>query len=398
MHKPSPYLFILKNGPIYGLNDYVAYQIQTLSEGFAGELWVNGSFNASETIGRFQANVVLEEEGGNRLAFSYKYFRKLLGRARAVDREVSGPKVVITYDPFLNGLMGYLISRTLGWPLIVEVNGAFGNPNNYADSVGFFARTLKPAISRFIGRFVIRRAHGVRLLFNEQLQGFASTAPSCVVRQYFDAVPLDRFTPGPEERFLLHVGFPYRLKGVDLLLEAFARVSGEFPDWKLVLIGHELQNHIPVSPPNVVVMKPMPNAELASWISRCAALVLASRSEAMGRVLIEAAAAAKPRIASKVGGTYTVVNHDSDGLLFEVGNVEALAAALRSIMRDESLRRRLGETARARALKEFSAAAYLGHVSSLVDAVLAAHGSRCREFAPPEGPHHNPNRWPDQPS
>ncbi|HEY0941135.1 MAG TPA: glycosyltransferase family 4 protein [Steroidobacter sp.] len=376
MPNPSPYLFILKNGPVYGLDDYVAYQIQTLSEGFAGELWVDGSFNASKTIGRFQANVVLEEDGGSRLAFKYHYFRKLLARARIVDREVSGPKVVITYDPFLNGLMGHLISRALGWPLIVEVNGAFANPDNYADSFGFFARTFKPALSRLIGRFVIGRAHGVRLLFKEQLQGFASTNPSCVVRQYFDAVPLDRFAPGPEERFLLHVGFPYRRKGVDLLLEAFARVGGEFPDWKLVLIGHELQDHIPVNPPNVVVMKPMPNAELATWISRCAALVLASRSEAMGRVLIEAAAAAKPRIVSKVDGTYTVVNHDSDGLLFEAGNVEALATALRSIMRDESLRRRLGDTARTRALTEFGAASYLGHVSSLVGAVLAAHGPR----------------------
>jgi glycosyltransferase involved in cell wall biosynthesis len=163
---------------------------------------------------------------------------------------------------------------------------------------------------------------------------------------------------------------------VDLLLEAFARVRGEFPDWKLVLIGHELQDHIPASPPNVEVMKPMPNAELATWISRCAALVLASRSEAMGRVLIEAAAAAKPRIVSKVDGTYTVVSHDSDGLLFESENVAALATAMRSIMHDESLRRRLGDTARARALTEFGAASYLGHVSSLVGDVVAAHGSR----------------------
>jgi glycosyltransferase involved in cell wall biosynthesis len=372
MNDSVPYLFILKNGPIYGLDDYVAYQIQTLSEGFRGELWVNGSFNASTPIGRFHANVVLEEEGGNRLAFTYHYFRKLLARARVVDREVTGPKVIITYDPLRNGLMGHLISRALGWPLIVEVNGTFANPNIYADSSGFVARTLKPALSRLIGRFVIKRAHGVRLLFDEQLRGFATPAESCVVRQYFDAVPLARFQPAPEERFLLHVGFPYRLKGVDLLLEAFKRVRGEFPDWQLVLIGHELQAHIPVSPPNVVVMKAMPNKEVADWISRCAALVLASRTEAMGRVLIEAAAAAKPRIASHVDGTYTVVRHDSDGLLFEKENVDALAAALRSIMSDGSLRRRLGEAARQRALREFGSTSYIGHVTALVRDVLTA--------------------------
>jgi glycosyltransferase involved in cell wall biosynthesis len=376
MNDLAPYLFILKSGPIYGLDDYVAYQIQTLSEAFRGELWVTGSFDASTPIGRFRANVVLEDESGHRLAFIYHYFRRLLARARAVEREVAGPKVIVTYDPFLNGLMGHLISRKLGWPLIVEVNGAFANPNNYADSFGFFARTLKPALSRAIGRLVIKRAHGVRLLFNEQLQGFARTARSCVVRQYFDAVPLTRFQPGPEERFLLHVGFPYRRKGVDLLLQAFERVRSEFPDWKLVLIGHELQSHIPVSPPNVVVMKPMPNTELATWISRCAALVLASRSEAMGRVLIEAAAAAKPRIVSHVDGTYTMVKHGSDGLLFETENVAALAAALRSIMSDDALRRRLGDNARQRALADFGGTSYLGHVTALIGDVLSGQRAR----------------------
>lgn len=368
----TPYLFVLKNGPIHSLDDYVGYQIQTLSDRFHGELWATGSFQAATRIGRFDANVVFQQEDGNRLAFATGYFRRLLSRARSVDTEIAGPKVIVTYDPFMNGLMGLLLSRLLRWPLIVEINGVYANPNNYLDSIGYFARKFKPALQRTIGRVVIKRAHGVRLLFDEQLEGFAHTPPGCAVHRYFDAIPLERFPPGAEEPFLLHVGYPYRLKGVDLLLRAFAEVSPEFPQWKLVLIGHDLGRHIPQPPPNVVVMRAMPNRELAPWISRCAALVLASRSEAMGRVLIEAAAAGKPRIASRVGGTYTVVTHGKDGLLFESGNVAALADAMRTVMRDAGLRRRLGMAARERALDEFSAQSYLDRVAALVDDVLAS--------------------------
>ena len=46
----------------------------------------------------------------------------------------------------------------------------------------------------------------------------------------------------------------------------------------------------------------MPQAQLAPWMMRCAILALTSRSEAMGRVLVEAAAAEKCRIATRVGG------------------------------------------------------------------------------------------------
>ena len=100
-------------------------------------------------------------------------------------------------------------------------------------------------------------------------------------------------------------------------------------------------------------------------------LVLASRSEAMGRVLLEAGAAAKPRIAAAVGGTYTVVTNEVDGLLFPKADVEALATALRRLMSDADLRARLGESARARTLTQFGAENYVQHVAGLVAAVLS---------------------------
>jgi glycosyltransferase involved in cell wall biosynthesis len=105
-------------------------------------------------------------------------------------------------------------------------------------------------------------------------------------------------------------------------------------------------------------------------MQRCGILVLASRSEAMGRVLLEAAAAGKPRIAAAVGGTYTVVADESDGLLFPKADVAALAAALRRLMSDQALRDKLGSAARARTLANFGADSYVKHVAGFVDAVL----------------------------
>ena len=71
-------------------------------------------------------------------------------------------------------------------------------------------------------------------------------------------------------------------------------------------------------------------------------LVLPSRSEGMGRVLIEAFCRARPVVASRVGGIPDLVEDGVNGLLVEPGNVTALADALVSVLAD----RRPGGTAR----------------------------------------------------
>ena len=116
----------------------------------------------------------------------------------------------------------------------------------------------------------------------------------------------------------------------------------------------------------------MPQQEIAKWVSRCSILALASRTEAMGRILLESAAAGKCRVAARVGGVPTVVSHGVDGLLFEKENVLDLAENLERAIEDEGLRHRMGATARERIAREFSASAYLGHYTELVSATLAA--------------------------
>jgi glycosyltransferase involved in cell wall biosynthesis len=368
--KPTdrPFLLILKHGPIYSI-EAVTYQVEVLSSAFQGELWVSGSFEADIRVGQFRV-VVVKDSGSHRFRFTREYYRTILQRVRVLDASVSARKVVLSYDPFHNGLLGRLIKLAVGWPLIVEINGVFGNPDNYRDTPGLVARKIKPMVLRAAGRYVIRNADGIRLLFHKQLGGFARAPKSAVIRQYFDAVRLELFEPRPEEKIVLLLGYPFHLKGVDILLSAFEKVHSEFPEWRLVLIGHELANHIDVTPNYLTVIRGVPQREAASWISRCAVLVLPSRSEAMGRVLIEAAAAAKPRIAADVGGTHTVVSHDVDGLLFKAKDVPALAGALRRLMKDPELRSRLGHAARNRAFSQFGADQYLRCVADLVHAVI----------------------------
>ncbi len=73
----------------------------------------------------------------------------------------------------------------------------------------------------------------------------------------------------------------------------------------------------------------------------------------MSNTLLEAMASGVPVVATRVGGNPELVNDGTTGLLFSPGDVSSLSAKLARLANDPSLRQRLGESARARALTEF---------------------------------------------
>jgi glycosyltransferase involved in cell wall biosynthesis len=79
-----------------------------------------------------------------------------------------------------------------------------------------------------------------------------------------------------------------------------------------------------------------------SWVH-----VLTSRKEGWGITVLEAGASGTPTVASDSPGLRDAVVHGHTGLLVPHGDVAALAAALRSLLRDANLRQRLGLQARA---------------------------------------------------
>jgi glycosyltransferase involved in cell wall biosynthesis len=370
----SAYLFKVVVGPTYRVADFEP-ALRLLSQRFTGELWSSGSYEADMIVGRMRLRVV---KACSRVR-GLNYLR--LGRAvlrRARELRAMGPPqrlVVASYDPFVGGSLAWRVARMLGGKFVCEVNGDYGDPDNFAHIQSVARVHFRLWQMHVVGSFVLRRADGVRLLFDEQLESFVTLRPRTIVRRFFDLSFADSFYEGPEEPIVLSAGFPFERKGVDILARAFASIAAEFPHWKLVVIGHLVPERLQASGlqhAQITALPGMPQSELARWMSRCSIFALASRSEAMGRVLIEAAAAKKCRIATRVGGIPTVIEDGKDGLLVEKGNVDQLAECLRTLMRDEELRHRLAAEGQRRIAREFSGPAYLAHFEELIAATLQA--------------------------
>lgn len=96
-----------------------------------------------------------------------------------------------------------------------------------------------------------------------------------------------------------------------------------------------------------------------------------SRAEAFGKVLLEAMAAGLPCVTTEVGtGTSLVVQDGVTGRVVPPQDPEALAAALRPLLADGGLRRRMGEAGRERVLREFTPEQMVERVEAVYRAVL----------------------------
>ncbi|MFJ8043014.1 glycosyltransferase family 4 protein [Kitasatospora sp. NPDC096147] len=179
--------------------------------------------------------------------------------------------------------------------------------------------------------------------------------------QITPGVDTARFTPGPpasgRPRTLLYVGRMDRTsawKGVDVLVEAFARLA-DLPDARLRLVGGgdavpellALAGRLGVAE-RVEAVGELTGEQLVSEVRGAAVLALPSRTEAesFGMALVEAMACATPVVGSAVGGIPHVVTEGETGLLVAPGDAGALAAACRRLLTDGELADRLGAAGR----------------------------------------------------
>lgn len=95
--------------------------------------------------------------------------------------------------------------------------------------------------------------------------------------------------------------------------------------------------------------------DVAEFMGRIGLFVLPSRSEGLGLVLVEAMAAGRPVVATRVGGIPEVVSDGETGLLVPPEDPVALAVAIRRILDDPDLAARMGRAGRSRAEALFSA-------------------------------------------
>jgi glycosyltransferase involved in cell wall biosynthesis len=101
-------------------------------------------------------------------------------------------------------------------------------------------------------------------------------------------------------------------------------------------------------------------------------LLMPSELESFGLVALEAMACKVPSIATRVGGVPELIDDGVTGLLYEVGDVEGMAAGALSLLNDSERLKTMRDAARREAQKRFCATLVVPRYVHYYEKVLAA--------------------------
>jgi glycosyltransferase involved in cell wall biosynthesis len=114
--------------------------------------------------------------------------------------------------------------------------------------------------------------------------------------------------------------------------------------------------------------------DVARFYEALDVLLLPSVNEGTPVSVIEALAAGRPVVATRVGGVPDVVRDGIDGFLVEVGDVDALAERLAELAREPARRAQMGSAARARVFERYSVDRLVSDVDRLYKTLLGTGG------------------------
>lgn len=230
-----------------------------------------------------------------------------------------------------------------------------GDPAAPMRLYGSPARRALAPLADALARYGLRRADGVRTIssYTSGLVRAAGIEPTAEFAAFMDVDPfLEREpAPPPERPVALFVGVLERYKAVDVLAEAWRRAAPRVPAATLQLVGRGTMSDVARAlvadlPGQARWVESLTTPEVAHALDEATVLVLPSRSEGLGRVVVEAFCRGRGVVASRVGGIPDIVADGETGLLVPPGDPAALADGLVRVLSDGALAARLGEAAR----------------------------------------------------
>lgn len=239
---------------------------------------------------------------------------------------------------------------------LIHNHGLWGMPNVYAgEAAKRFDLPLVVAPRGTLTRYAFASGSPVKRLFWPLLQKPALAATTCfhatgeaeyldvrrmgydqpvaVIPNGIDIPPYDRPAPG-ELRTLLYLGRLHPEKGLEMLLQAWRRVCGSFPEWDLRIVGPDRQNHLArlrelaaeLRLERVAFDGPAYGRDKLTAYRAADLYVLPSPSENFGVSVAEALAAGTPAITT-TGAPWAGLQREGAGWWTDI-SAEALAATL----------------------------------------------------------------------
>lgn len=291
-------------------------------------------YSLSEGITRIIADITKEEERG-RIQNLFLRIRKL----RKIFKEVN-PDVVVSFIG-KNNLMSVAATRGTGIPVAVSVRS---NP----------AREIGSGFKRKLYFAMFGMAEGVVLQTTEAIEFFPKSIQkkAIVLQNSLNPEFIRQPYTGEKRKEIVTVGRIDTNKNQRMMVEAFAPIVEDFPEWTMVFYGDGeeragLEARVQELGLTDRIIFKGTQSNIPEKIEASSIFVLPSKQEGMPNALIEAMVLGLAVISTDCpcGGPRDLIMSGENGILIPVDDTKALTEELKHLMEDEQLREKLAQNA-----------------------------------------------------
>jgi glycosyltransferase involved in cell wall biosynthesis len=247
-----------------------------------------------------------------------------------------------------------VLGRKLARVRTAVIADIHGDPAAPARLYGSPRRRALAPLADALARSGLRRSDGVRTIsaYTSGVVRGVGVEPTAEFAAFMDLEPFveSQPVPLPERPAALFVGVLERYKAVDVLANAWRLAAPRVPDATLHVVGRGalrgvVETLVRDVPAQTRWTDSLATPEVAGALDEATVLVLPSRSEGLGRVIVEAFCRGRGVVGSRVGGIPDLVEEDVSGILVTPEDATALADALVRVLSDRALAERLGAAA-----------------------------------------------------
>ena len=302
--------------------------------------------------------------------------------------KVLAPDIVHTHSSKA-GIIGRAAARRYGIPAVHTIHGAsfhYGQSQVASKAYQFLEKQAARSTAKFISVADDMTDEYVR----------AGIAPREKFRTIYSGFDIEPFLnpPGDREALREQMGFRpddvvigkigrlFPLKGHEFLLAAAPMVAAADPRVKFLIVGDGVLREQFTSQIKAAGLEDrfhftglVPPGQIPELMSAMDIVVHTSQWEGLARVLPQGLISGKPVVSYDVGGAREVVIPGETGFLLPRDSIQPLSEALKELVKDPELRRRMGETGRARFQDQFRHQTMSRRIREVYEEVLAESGS-----------------------
>ena len=284
-------------------------------------------YKISENIKRVYSDITDEEITDSRIKNFWQRVKKL----RRIWKEEQ-PGILVSFIG-KNNFMSLITAAGLNIPVVTSVRGE--PTEEYYNG-----------LLRFLSKTLMGCSAGLILQTPDAFQYFPKwiQKKSVLLENPLNPEFIDEYYTGERTGEIVTVGRLDQNKNQKLIVDAFLRIAGEFPEIKLILYGEGedrkgLQEYVKNSNYPDRIFLPGAIKDVKEKIRRAKIFVLSSNTEGMPNALLEAMALGIPSISTDCpcGGPRMLMEGKENGILVPVGQTEPMAEAMKVLLTDDEL-------------------------------------------------------------